>query len=68
MTWNRIEQNWKQHAGRVKDRWDKLSNEDLNTIGGERAKLEERLRNAYGIQPEDARKEVDEFCRAFRAR
>jgi uncharacterized protein YjbJ (UPF0337 family) len=68
MTWNRIESNWKHHAQRVKERWDKLSNEDLDTIGGEREKLEAHLRRAYGIQPEDARKEVDDFCRAFQAR
>ena len=66
MTWQRIGANWKQNAQRVKERWDKLSNEDLDTIGGGREQLEERLRKAYGIEPEDARKEVDEFCRAFR--
>ncbi len=37
MDWNRVEGNWKQIKGRVKERWGKLTDDDLNVINGRRA-------------------------------
>ena len=34
MDWNRIEGNWKQLKGNVKERWGKLTDDDLNVIEG----------------------------------
>jgi uncharacterized protein YjbJ (UPF0337 family) len=46
MNWDQIEGNWKQLKGTVKERWGKLTNNDLDVIAGKRdqllAKLQER--------------------------
>jgi uncharacterized protein YjbJ (UPF0337 family) len=34
MDWDRIEGNWKQMKGKVKEQWGKLTEDDLNVING----------------------------------
>ncbi|ESY74109.1 hypothetical protein X743_10120 [Mesorhizobium sp. LNHC252B00] len=36
MDWNRVEGNWKQVKGKVKEQWGKLTDDDLNRIAGRR--------------------------------
>ena len=33
MNWDQIEGNWKQFKGRVKQRWGKLTDDDLDRFG-----------------------------------
>jgi len=40
MDWNRIEGNWKQAQGRIKEKWGKLTDDDLTRINGRREELE----------------------------
>jgi uncharacterized protein YjbJ (UPF0337 family) len=59
MDWNRIEGNWKQVKGRVKEKWGKLSDDDLVTINGKRDQLEGLIQQRYGIARDQARKDID---------
>ena len=34
MDWNRVEGNWKQFKGAAKEKWGKLTDDDLNVIEG----------------------------------
>ena len=36
MDWNRVEGNWKQVNGQVKEKWGKLTDDDLTAINGKR--------------------------------
>src|SRR5690349_15918974 len=36
MNWDRIEGNWKQFTGKVKEKWGDLTDDDLTTINGRR--------------------------------
>ncbi|SFG93075.1 CsbD-like [Ensifer sp. OV372] len=36
MDWNRVEGNWKQIKGKVKEQWGKLTDDDLDQINGKR--------------------------------
>ena len=40
MDWNRIEGNWKQTAGKIKEKWGKLTDDDLTQISGKREQFE----------------------------
>ena len=62
MNWDQIEGNWKTFRGKVKERWGKLTNDDLDVIAGKKDQLVGRLQNAYGLQKEAAEKEVNAFC------
>jgi len=47
MDWNRVEGNWKQLKGKVKEQWGKLTDDDLNVIAGRRDQLVDAW---YGAQ------------------
>jgi len=61
MNWDRIEGNWKQFKGKVKEQWGKLTDDDLDVIGGKKDQLVGRLQERYGIKKDEAEKQVDEF-------
>lgn len=54
---------WKQLTGEVKKQWGKLTDDDLDQIGGNREKLEGKIQERYGIAREEAQKQVEEFER-----
>jgi uncharacterized protein YjbJ (UPF0337 family) len=37
MDWNRVEGNWKQLKGNIKEQWGKLTDDDLDVINGRRS-------------------------------
>jgi uncharacterized protein YjbJ (UPF0337 family) len=39
MNWDRIEGNWKQAKGKVKEQWGKLTDDHLDVIAGKRDQL-----------------------------
>ena len=65
MNWDRIEGNWKQYQGKVVEKWGKLTNDDVDRLKGKRDQLEGKLQEAYGITRDQAKKDVDEFCKSL---
>ena len=54
-------QGWSQMKGRVQQQWNKLSDSDLQQIGGHRGELIHRLQERYGYAQSQAEQEVDRF-------
>jgi uncharacterized protein YjbJ (UPF0337 family) len=50
MDWNRIEGNWKQFKGAAKEKWGKLTDDDLNVIEGRREQLERQAAAALRLR------------------
>ena len=48
MDWDRVEGDWKQMKGKVKERWGKLTDDDLTAISGRRDQLEGKIQERYG--------------------
>lgn len=65
MNWDRIEGNWKQLRGKVQEQWGKLTNDDMDVIGGQRDQLVGRLQNRYGIARDEAERQVDRWSRTL---
>lgn len=61
MNWDRVEGNWKQFTGDVKKQWGKLTDDDLQVIGGQREKLMGKLQERYGMAKDEAQERIDEF-------
>jgi uncharacterized protein YjbJ (UPF0337 family) len=61
MDWNRLEGNWKQFKGSAKEKWGKLTDDDLNVIEGRREQLEGKLQQRYGYAKDQVRKDVDDW-------
>ena len=65
MDWNWIEGNWKQFGGRVKEKWGKLTDDDLTVINGRRDQLEGKIQERYGIAKDQVRSDVDTWLRSL---
>ena len=61
MNTDRLQGNWKQTKGSVKERWGKLTDDDLDVIAGKQDQLEGRLQQRYGYAKDQARKEIDDW-------
>ena len=59
MDWNRVEGNWKQFKGKVKEQWGDLTDDDLDRIAGKRDQLEGKIQERYGIEKDRVRRDVD---------
>jgi uncharacterized protein YjbJ (UPF0337 family) len=66
MNWDRIEGNWKQFTGRVKEQWGKLTDDDIDVIGGKRDQLVGKIQESYGIGKDEAERQVDTWGNTFR--
>lgn len=67
MNWEQIEGKWKQSVGNVKEKWGKLTDDDLDVIRGRRDQLIGKIQERYGIAKQEAEKQVDEFSKSFRS-
>lgn len=63
MDWDRIEGNWRQFSGKVKEKWGELTDDDLTRIRGNREQLEGVLQERYGYAKDKAREEIDDWTR-----
>jgi uncharacterized protein YjbJ (UPF0337 family) len=61
MDWNRVEGNWKQLKGQIKERWGKLTDDDLNVINGKRDQLEGKIQERYGYAKDQTKKDIDDW-------
>jgi uncharacterized protein YjbJ (UPF0337 family) len=58
MNQDTIKGNWKQLKGQVKERWGKLTDDDLDVIEGRRDQLLGKVQERYGMAREEAEKQV----------
>jgi len=61
MNWDRIEGQWKQFKGRVKERWGDLSDDEFDRIEGKRDLLVGRIQERYGISRDKADEQVRDW-------
>ena len=64
MNWDQIEGQWKQMKGKVKTKWGKLTDDDLTTIAGHKDQLVGRIQERYGIQKDEAERQVQDWHNA----
>jgi uncharacterized protein YjbJ (UPF0337 family) len=61
MNWDQISGNWKQFKGKVKEKWGKLTDDDLDVIAGKRDQFIGKLQERYGISKEEAEREAENW-------
>jgi uncharacterized protein YjbJ (UPF0337 family) len=61
MNWDRIQGNWKQAKGTVKEKWGKLTDDQLDVINGKREHLVGVLQESYGIAKDEAERQISEW-------
>jgi uncharacterized protein YjbJ (UPF0337 family) len=65
MNWDRIEGSWKEYKGKVKAKWGKLTDDDIEVVDGQRQELEGRLQKTYGFARDKAKTEVDNWLKGL---
>ncbi len=61
MNSDQMQGKWKQVKGSVKEKWGKLTDDDINVINGQSEQLVGKIQEKYGIAREAAQKQVDEW-------
>jgi uncharacterized protein YjbJ (UPF0337 family) len=64
MNWDRIQGNWQQLKGSVREKWGKLTDDHLTVIDGQREMLAGKLREAYGIGKDEADRQINDWQRS----
>ena len=67
MNWDQVEGKWKQLKSQAKEKWGKLTDDDLDVIDGRRQQLVGRIQERYGIAKDVAELQADEFVKALKA-
>ena len=65
MNEDRIKGQWKQLAGKLKEKWGKLTDNDLQRVDGNSEYLAGRLQERYGIARDEAKRQIREFEKAL---
>jgi len=63
MNRDQLEGNWKQMKGHAKEKWGKLTDDDLDEIQGRQQILVGKIQERYGQAREAATKEVDKWMK-----
>jgi uncharacterized protein YjbJ (UPF0337 family) len=63
MSWDKIEGQWKQVTGEIKEEWGKLTDHDLTVIDGKKDQLVGKIQEEYGIAKDEAESQVNEFAK-----
>ena len=61
MNWDELEGKWMQLKGSVKQKWGKLTDDDLDYVAGTRDRLVGRLQEKYGIAKQEAERQAEEW-------
>ncbi|HLX86166.1 MAG TPA: CsbD family protein [Terriglobales bacterium] len=65
MNSDQLQGKWKQVKGSVKERWGKLTDDDIDVIDGRQDQLVGTIQERYGIAREVAEKQVKEWNAAL---
>jgi len=61
MNWDQISGQWREAKGKLRTKWAKLTDDDLEAINGKKDVLVGRLQQRYGHKKDEAEREVDSF-------
>jgi uncharacterized protein YjbJ (UPF0337 family) len=58
---DRMEGNWKQFKGKVKEQWGRLTDDDLDVIAGQRDQLSGKIQERHGVARDEAERQIKDF-------
>jgi uncharacterized protein YjbJ (UPF0337 family) len=66
MNWDQVAGKWKQYKGQAKEKWGKMTDDDLDVIDGRRQQLVGKIQERYGLARDAAESQADEFVRSLK--
>jgi uncharacterized protein YjbJ (UPF0337 family) len=64
MNSDQMQGKWEQMKGSVKEKWGKLTDDDIDVINGQHEQLVGKIQERYGIAKEEASKQVEDWMNA----
>ena len=61
MNWDIVQGNWDQWKGKAREKWGKLTDDDVDVVEGKREQLVGKIQEKYGKTRDEAEKEVDDW-------
>lgn len=61
MNSEQFEGQWHQFKGKLKERWGKLTDDDVKVVAGKRDMLIGKVQERYGVLKKDAEEQVDQW-------
>jgi uncharacterized protein YjbJ (UPF0337 family) len=65
MNWNEFEGKWNQMKGSVRERFGKLTDDDIQVIAGKKDQFLGKLQERYGIARAQAEKQLDTWLQGL---
>lgn len=65
MNWDTVEGHWKELTGKVKEKWGRLTDDEISVINGKKEQLVGKLQEKYGMAKDKAESEAEslyDFC------
>jgi uncharacterized protein YjbJ (UPF0337 family) len=56
-----IEKNWTELKGKIKSKWSKFNDEEVESVKSDLSQLSGKIQKAYGIAKDQAEHQYDEF-------
>jgi uncharacterized protein YjbJ (UPF0337 family) len=66
VNWNQIQGSWHEFKGKFRSKWGKLTDDDMEQIGGKREAFLGRLQQRYGYERDRAEKELDSWLQSLK--
>lgn len=61
INWREVETHWDDFKDRIKDKWRKLTDDDMRDIHGDRHRLMQALQDRYDLTKDKVEKQVEDF-------
>ena len=61
INWGALQSHWDDYKDRIKDKWNKLTDDDMRNIHGDRHRLMQALQSRYEITRDKVEKQVTDF-------
>jgi uncharacterized protein YjbJ (UPF0337 family) len=68
MNWDQIQGNWKIWAGKAREKWGNLTDNELTESAGRREQLAGLLQQRYGYAKAEADRAIDDFAAELKER
>ncbi|WP_444678451.1 CsbD family protein [Halomonas sp. E19] len=65
MNWDQIEGTWKEMKGKARASWGELTDDELDQVGGKKDELVGKIQKRYGLEREEAERQVDDWARGL---
>jgi uncharacterized protein YjbJ (UPF0337 family) len=66
MNWEQIQGKWAQLKGKARQQWSKLTDDDLEYIGGTKDRFIGKIQERYGFEKERAQRDVENWLETQR--